>query len=225
MARTYLSILTYDLRLEIRLKQTINSTNYSVGFSGNNEHNFIDYLKKNGTANHILFVKPTLSYQSAYNETNLRNFAQIDIVIIGTPLTEEQIGIAQASKISGYITELDIDSSIFEDIINQLYRKNYYSNNQIPESFWINNPKARKRLPQPSFTLRQKEVLFWLCHGFTQNDISQIINTGVSNVENHINRIKSKIYVSSSIEVVALSINNGWVRLSKNKFKRHTPFS
>jgi DNA-binding NarL/FixJ family response regulator len=225
MARTLLSILTNEPWLEDKVRTVINSTNYSLGYSGNKEREFITYLKTQTYANHILFVKPVQQYQHAYSEADLSAYASINIIIIGPPLTNELIGLIQMSSISGYITNLDINSSVFNDIIGQVYLKRYFANEQIPEEFWQNNPKPPERLPKPNFTKRQKEVLYWLCHGFTQCDIAQIMETSVSNVENHLNRLKSKIYVKSTNEVVVVAIHNAWVIISKDRFKRHTPFS
>ena len=91
MARTYLSILTEDLSLEETFIHEVLFTKYRLGYSGNNEEEFIAFLKGETIANHILFVKPTPRYLQAYNESDLRVFAKIDIIIIGASLSPSQI--------------------------------------------------------------------------------------------------------------------------------------
>ena len=63
-----------------------------------------------------------------------------------------------------------------------------------------------------------------MCHGFTNVEIAEILGSSVSNIRNHVERIKAKSQVSSNIEMVAIAISNSWVRLTRENFKRHNPF-
>ena len=224
MARTYLSVLTEETWLENKLFFTINSTNYSNGYIGSSEQEFIEYLKNNHISNHILFIKPVRSFQKACDESYLQSIAKIDIIIIGPPLAPSQVGIIQASSISGYITEADIDKELILDIIEQLYRKGYYSNHQIPEQYWKNHPKTLQVIPQPKFTKREKEILFWVCHNYSTSEIAFLIETKTSNVHNVITRLKTKTLTKTNTALVAISIGSGWIRINREKFKSGSPF-
>ncbi|MFT4753557.1 MAG: hypothetical protein ACI9GM_001133 [Salibacteraceae bacterium] len=50
------------------------------------------------------------------------------------------------------------------------------------------------------------------------------MGTSPSNVQNHLTRIKQKAMVTSTLELVVVSVANNWVELKRNHFKRHNPF-
>lgn len=224
MARTYLSVLTENKHLEFLLKKSIHQSGYSIGFVGNDEKNLTDYLKVNDNLTHLLFVKPTIRYTTAYNERKLLELCTIDVIIVGSPLLDIHVALIQDSHISGYILQENINQKEIFNLVNQIYRHGYYASTEIPKSFWMNRPKRGQRLPKPKFTKREIQVLDKICHGFTNLEIATIIKSSVSNVNNHLERIKSKIHVESSKELIGISISNNWVVLSREKYKRHNPF-
>lgn len=224
MARTYISVLTEDKWVETTLSNSIKSANYSFGYVGNNEQDFIQYLKRNNIANHILIVKPTLAYQSAYNETNLRSFSKIDVIITGAPLRQEHIPLIQSSHISGYIDSSTISPLVIKDLAEQLYRNGYYANEQIPKSLWINRPKKRQEYAKPKFTRSETKILDYLCHGFTAADIGFLTNTTEASVRFHIKNLKTKTQSYNVNALVAIAVENNWVYLTREKFKRHNPY-
>jgi len=224
MARTLLSILTEDKWVETPLNQSINSAGFSLGYSGNNEQDFIQFLRNNNIANHILIVKPTRAYQSAYNETDLRNFSKIDVIITGSSLREEHIPLIQSSHISGYICSSNINPTVITDLVEQLYRNGYYANEQIPNYLWVNRPKKRQEFAKPIFTPRQTEILEYLCHGFNGKEIALLLHTTESNIRNHIQKLKTKTETHSETALVAIAIENNWVCITREKFKRHNRY-
>tara|TARA_R110002050_G_scaffold218784_1_gene354729 strand:- start:4721 stop:5416 length:696 start_codon:yes stop_codon:yes gene_type:complete len=224
MARTIISVLTEDPWLSDMVKHTFESAHFEVGYAGQDEKILLNYIEKNTLADHILFVRPSARYLFAHNELNLRSKCKINVLLIGLPLQEDFKQLIHRSNISGYLTINSITVSNAPQIVADLAQKGYYANDQIPESIWLQNPKGTQKLAMPIFTAREQQVLNLICHGFTNNETAEVLNCSVSNIQNHINRIKSKALASTSVELVAISIANRWVHLTREKFKRHNPF-
>ncbi|MGB1004247.1 MAG: hypothetical protein ACPGVC_08465 [Salibacteraceae bacterium] len=224
MARTIISVLTEETWLVNKLVFSINTANYTLGYNGSNETEYIEYLQQQFESNHILFVKPVESYKKAFYAPFLQKFSKIDIIIIGPPLSPAQVGIVQLSNISGYINELDIDPPLILNIIKQLYRHGYFANHQIPEQYWTSHPKPLQILPQPKLTKREKQILDLVCHNYSTSEIAMFIETKTSNVRNVISRLRSKTFTRTNEALVALSIASGWVKINCEKFKSGSPF-
>ena len=224
MARTYLSILTNDTWLQEKLISTFKQSDFSIGFSGSDEVQLLSYFEKHILANHVLFVKPCRQTKYAYDENYLRSLFKIDVIVIGPALLTEHKGLIHNSQISGYITTDEIDYKTINTIVTQLYHIGYYANTQIPRAYWESTPKPVQKFSAPKFTKREKSIINLLCHGFNQVEISQIIHTSVSNVRNHLDRIKSKTMVETSTQLAIVCISNRWVVLTREKFKRHNPY-
>ncbi len=224
MARTMISVLTEDPWLSDRVKHIFKSVQFLVGYAGEDEQTLLKFIEANTLANHILFVKPTTRYLLAHNERYLQIKSKINILIIGPPLQEELKPIIHRTNISGYVTIDSITPLTAPKMVNQIAQKGYYSNDQIMESIWLKKPKGTQEYAMPTFTSREQQVLDLICHGFSSNDAAEILNCSVSNIHNHLIRIKQKSLVSSSLELVAISVANKWVQLSREKFKRHNPF-
>ena len=224
MAKTQLSILTQDSWLSEKIKFTIELSHFNVGYSGQDENLLLAYIENNPLVNHILFVRPSIRYMIADNELNLRSKCKINVLIIGKPLVDDHKPLIHRSNISGYLTISSINKATIQRVVADIIQKGYFSNEQIPENIWLQNPKGKQELSIPMFTPREQQILNLVCHGFTNNETAEVLNCTVSNIQNHLNRIKSKALVSSSIELVAISIANKWVSLSREKFKRHNPY-
>lgn len=224
MSKTQLSVLTEDTWLADKMNFTLNLSGFLVGYAGKDENLLLDFIENNPMVNHILFVRPCMHYTTADNEFILRSKYKINVIIIGPPLVNAHQPLIHRSNISGYLTIKSINKETVIDLVNNLIQKGYHSNDQIPEKIWLQNPKGRQQLSSPQFTKREKEILNIVCHGFTNNEVAEVLHCTVSNIQNHIERIKSKTLVTSTVELVAISIANKWVSLSREKFKRHNPF-
>ncbi len=224
MSKTQLSILTEDTWLSEKVKFTIENSNFEIGYSGDDENLLLAYLEKNTMSNHILFVRPSIRFMIADNELNLRRKFKINVLFIGLPLVDDHKPLIHRSNISGYLSINSINKENIQKVVTDVTQKGYYSNEQIPENIWIQNPKGKQELSIPQFTSREQQILNLLCHGFTNGESAEVLHCTMSNIQNHINRIKSKALASSSVELVAISIANKWVNLSREKFKRHNPY-
>ncbi|UTW67190.1 response regulator transcription factor [bacterium SCSIO 12643] len=224
MARTKISVLTEDKWLEEKTAYEIQKSEYAVGFIGVSESHLLNYLKKNTIYNHILLIKPTPENQMAFSETFLRSLCKINVIIIGGPLADEHKAIIQSSHISGYLTLKDIHATTIKEMVFQINKLGYFPNDHIPIRYWINSPKKTQELVQPKFTNKEKLILFHMCHGFTNVEIAEIIKSSISNVRNHVERMKAKAQVQTNIEMVAVSVSNNWIQLCRENFKRHNPY-
>ena len=224
MARSYLSILIDDTWLTNKLSHSVLLTNYVLGYVGDNENSLVEYLLNDDLKDHILFIRPSDKFLFAFNETYLRSLCKIDVIIIGPPLAHEQIALIQSSSISGYITTNDINRELILDIIQQLYKNGFYVNEQIPLKYWLNRPKKRQIIPSPKFTKREKEILTWICHDHSSSEIASFLQTGTSNIRNHVARLKKKTYTKSSNALIALSVKSEWVKITPENFQSHSPF-
>lgn len=224
MARTKISILTTDKWLEEKTAYEIRKSEYAIGFLGASEAYLLNYLKKNTIFNHILLIKPTRENQIAFSEPFLRSLCKINVIIIGGPLADEHKAIIQSSHISGYLTIKDINAPTIKEMVFQINRLGYFPNDHIPSIYWINSPKKNQELAQPKFTNKERLILFHMCHGFTNVEIAEIIKSSVSNVRNHVERMKAKTQVQTNIEMVAVSVSNNWIQLCRESFKRHNPY-
>ena len=219
MARSLLSVLTNDSWLKEKLLMVINKCNFQSGYIGSNENELLQFLKKNLIANHILLVKPISQYLVAFNETQLRPFYKIDVIIVGSPLLEEHIALIQESKISGYLTYSEINHTMMNNLVYCLNKQGYYPNAQIPKKFWLNRPKTRQFASKPRFTKTENKILALLCNGYTITEISLQTKTSVSNIRNHIGRLKTKVLTRTKNELISISVANHWATPSRNNFK------
>jgi len=224
MARTKISVLTVDKWLEEKTVYEINKSEYATGFLGSSETLLLNYLKTNTISNHILLVKPVPENLIAFSETLLRSICKINVIIIGGPLADEHKAVIQSSHISGYLTLKDIHASTIKEMVFQVNQLGYFANDHIPSKYWINSPKKTQDLVQPKFTNKERLILFHMCHGFTNVEIAQIIKSSISNVRNHVERMKAKAQVQTNIEMVAISVSNNWIQLCRENFKRHNPY-
>lgn len=224
MARTFISVLTSDKWLEEKTTFAIQKSEFGTGFLGSSETALLSYLKQNTIANHILLVKPTSENHISFNELFLRTICKINVIILGGPVADEHKAALQSSHISGYLTPNEVNASTIKELVFHIYQKGYFPNQNIPAKYWKNCPKRIQDVVQPKFTNREKLILFHMCHGFTNVEIAQIIKSSISNVRNHVERMKSKAHVQTNIEMVAISVSNNWVSLCREKFKRHNPY-
>mgnify|MGYP000720856900 CR=1 FL=1 len=224
MARIFISVLSNEDFLREKSNYAIQKSGYSLGYSGGSENDLVDFLNHHDLGDHFVLIKPHENLCNCFRETYLRTFCKVNVVIIGPALPEEHKPLVQNGELSGYLTAGDINSSIVRHFVFEIEKNGYLANDHIPQKYWNDKPKGIQQVKIPKFTEREKEILFHLCHGFTTNEISDILSTSTSNVRNHIERLKSKSQVQTSTEMVAIAVSNHWVKLSREKFKRHNPF-
>lgn len=224
MARRTISILTTDAFLQEKTNYVIQASGYLSGYSGPCETQLIQFLQTNTLSDHFVLIKPHENICKCFQESFLRSFCKVNVVILGPILPQEHIGLVQNGEISGYLTPSDINPVVIKDLVFAIERKGYLANQHIPQKYWNERPKGIQQVQIPKFTDREKEILFHLCHGFTNAEIAEILKSSTSNIRNHVERIKAKSNVQSSLEMVAISISNSWIKLTREKFKRHNPF-
>jgi DNA-binding CsgD family transcriptional regulator len=72
-----------------------------------------------------------------------------------------------------------------------------------------NADARRQRVQRERLTPRQTEVLHWLCHGKTNDEIASILGISVFTVKNHVQRILLKLDASNRAQAVSRADSAG----------------
>ncbi|MBD1551353.1 helix-turn-helix domain-containing protein [Pseudomonas typographi] len=60
-------------------------------------------------------------------------------------------------------------------------------------------------------TTRERQVLFWCCHGKTASEIAMLLHCATSTVNFHINNLHAKFGIASTTYIVAIMASEGLV--------------
>ena len=71
--------------------------------------------------------------------------------------------------------------------------------------------EARRWMPDPGFTPREREVLKWVKDGKTAWDISQILSISERTVKFHVQNIMRKVNATNKAQAVAICVENGFI--------------
>ncbi|WP_189268892.1 response regulator transcription factor [Streptomyces fuscichromogenes] len=69
-----------------------------------------------------------------------------------------------------------------------------------------------RKLAQPTFTPREREVLVRLCRGETYRSIARGLGISPHTVDTHIRRVRSKAGVTNRSQLVILAVELGFFR-------------
>lgn len=73
----------------------------------------------------------------------------------------------------------------------------------------VNADARRQRVQRERLTPRQTEVLHWLCHGKTNDEIASILGISIFTVKNHVQRIFLKLDASNRAQAVSRADSAG----------------
>jgi two-component system nitrate/nitrite response regulator NarL len=73
------------------------------------------------------------------------------------------------------------------------------------------NP-AKRALPQPTLTERQRAVVLLVAEGYSTKQIARLLNLSAKTVDTHRRDIKDKLNLSKSTELVRYAIRNKLVK-------------
>lgn len=191
---------------------------------------FVDFFqalnKINETANFIHLNEYTAAIKQAENNDlliidinvfNLSNFSVKNASSIYQTLCIDE---NQLSNIKQFLS-LSFDAIITrnEDVhlIDNLIKsakanRKYYSKeilNIIINDFQKHEEK--NKLNEISFTKKESEVLYYICKGYSNIEISRKMNLSVNTIKSHKKNIFKKTNVKSNSELISLSIQNAWV--------------
>ena len=71
--------------------------------------------------------------------------------------------------------------------------------------------EARRRMPDPGFTPREREVLKWVIDGKSAWEISQILSISERTVKFHVQNIMRKVHATNRAQAVAICMENGFI--------------
>jgi DNA-binding NarL/FixJ family response regulator len=117
--------------------------------------------------------------------------------------TDEKVAIVKTMGIHSDITDLKKEGKSVLSFIG-LDGEPTYENVQVEGNFSFLKPEER-------FSPREKEILNKLIHGKTSEEIAKELFISKETVNTHRRNMLSKCEVKNTIELVNLSVKNGWV--------------
>lgn len=117
--------------------------------------------------------------------------------------TDENGSIVKTMGVHSNITDLKKEGSPILSFIG-LEGEPSYENVSVDQKFSFLNPEER-------FSTREKEILYHLIQGKTSDTIAKELFISKETVNTHRRNMLSKCGVSNTIELVNLSIKNGWI--------------
>jgi two-component system NarL family response regulator len=133
-----------------------------------------------------------------------KEFRDASILIVTSYQTEEEIFQALQAGALGYILK-DMGRETLIEAIRQV----------DAGKRWVSPGVERQlidRLQSQQLTGREMEVLKLMARGLTNREISNVIQTSVSTVKNHVNSILAKLEVTDRTEAVTSCLTRGILR-------------
>ena len=74
--------------------------------------------------------------------------------------------------------------------------------------------ETRRRMPDPGFTPREREVLKWVIDGKTAWEISKILSVSERTVKFHVQNIMRRVQATNRAQAVAICMENGFIDIN-----------
>lgn len=210
----HLSVLTNSQKLKSRFESIVSSAILDWGYVGVSNVELLQYVNNNQDLNHIILVEVSFRLFEIMNSKSLINQNRVYTVVLGTSLSSDQIAFLQKNNISGFVAKQHIDEGGCVNIVNQITQKGYVANEFISELNWINKPKYNYPRLMPKLTLRQYQIMTFLCNGKTGVEIAKLVNTSEANVRKVCEKLRIVIGVRSNAEIIVVCLSNGWVQVN-----------
>ena len=109
----------------------------------------------------------------------------------------------------GYVRKSDAKRCLLEAIEALAANRAYFS--YASQTLLEENP-AKRALPQPTLTERQRAVVLLVAEGYSTKQIARLLNLSAKTVDTHRRDIKDKLNLSKSTELVRYAIRNKLVK-------------
>lgn len=110
--------------------------------------------------------------------------------------------------------------------IESVYQSGIYLTTDFAKA--IKNESKEQRKPYFEFsedlTDKEKEVLFWICHGLTNQEISDKVFRSIRTIEGHRQRILDKVGAKNTAGLVVYAIMNEVIDISESIIKQNLSF-
>lgn len=134
-----------------------------------------------------------------------RKYADARVLVLTSFCTEEDVYQALQLGASGYLLK-DIEREELMEAIRAVH----LGQKRIPEEVAL---RLSERLPRPSLTRREKEVLTLVVKGLINREIAEILGVSVSTVKNQLNTLFAKLEVTDRTEAATAALQRGIVQL------------
>jgi LuxR family transcriptional regulator, positive regulator of biofilm formation len=138
----------------------------------------------------------------------LSRYPDAKVFLIDTGLEKERIIAALLSyKIHGVLsprTELDL----FKKALTVVSQGEIWVDNSTVMAFLHDSGTLTKAGRIGAITLREKEVIDYVCQGYSNNEIADALNLSKHTVKAHLNRIFKKLNVTGRRKLISLALNN-----------------
>jgi DNA-binding NarL/FixJ family response regulator len=138
----------------------------------------------------------------------LSGYPDAKVFLIDTGLEQERIIAALLSyKIHGVLsprTELDL----FKKALTVVSQGEIWVDNSTVMAFLHDSGTLTKTGRIGTITLREKEVIDFVCQGCSNNEIADALHLSKHTVKAHLNRIFKKLNVTGRRKLISLSLNN-----------------
>jgi LuxR family transcriptional regulator, positive regulator of biofilm formation len=138
----------------------------------------------------------------------LSRYPDAKIFLIDTGLEKERVITALLSyKIHGVLsptTELEL----FKKALTVVSQGQIWVDNSTVIAFLHDSGTLSKTGGMGSVTLREKEIIDYVCQGYSNNEIADTLALSKHTIKAHLNRIFKKLNVTSRRKLISLALNN-----------------
>ncbi len=138
----------------------------------------------------------------------LSRYPDAKVFLIDTGLEKERIIATLLSyKIHGVLsprTELEL----FKKALTVVSQGQIWVDNSTVMAFLHDSGTLTKTGRIGSITLREKEIIDFVCQGYSNNEIANSLNLSRHTVKAHLNRIFKKLNVTGRRKLISLALNN-----------------
>jgi LuxR family transcriptional regulator, positive regulator of biofilm formation len=145
----------------------------------------------------------------------LSRYPDAKVFLIDTGLEKERIIAALLSyKIHGVLsprTELEL----FKKALTVVSQGEIWVDNSTVMAFLHDSGTLTKTGRIGTITIREKEVIDFVCQGYSNNEIADALNLSKHTVKAHLNRIFKKLNVTGRRKLISLALNNQLAPIQK----------
>lgn len=138
----------------------------------------------------------------------LSRYPDAKVFLIDTGLEKERIIAALLSyKIHGVLsprTELDL----LKKALTVVSQGQIWVDNSTIMAFLHDSGALSKTGRIGAITLREKEIIDYVCQGYSNNEIADTLNLSKHTIKAHLNRIFKKLNVAGRRKLISLALNN-----------------
>jgi DNA-binding NarL/FixJ family response regulator len=197
------------------LSALINSEeNLNVSALASNGEELVKIVKQN--LPHLCIVDldmPRMNGLEA-SELLLKLYPDIKILILSMHKEKSLLKRIKTLGIKGYVLKT-CDKCEFVFAINQILKGKTYFADEINEPFLPEEGKENhlddSNLKPVLLSVREREVIYHLCNGLSNNQIASELHISSKTVDNHRTNIMRKLDVHNVVELVRFCIKNGLI--------------